>query len=668
MPDDKPNTTIPRLDWIENKWRRFRTARQEYDLQIERDWPAIVPEALKKWAGGSGIQSPDLEWASAEFVKIRTMNPTKIDAVSQEKGPVAEREVEEKRIWIAASWAKQNKNRQLDKAAFQSMVDYGISAERKLWVAPEEPDEEDKDFYGDEKDADKRKKMRGDWLRQPERQHPFSTAPVNPVEVMFWPPDPRAFTEVWQKSEVSLPDAYDGIRNDKGEYPSLDAEERLTWLSASEPSPEYGGTASDAGGQVIQYCVHEWKDRKTKQWKQCEYVQGGQSEYEKVKERVIPFGRSSYFFTPSGEERPRSRDPHLRFRGVMYRLYVLYNDVNFIESVLAALALKKISDQDVYLNVATASPEALAWFESIGGQYEGAGANRRVKLERPNKETNEVMFAPGKLEVWPNDDTLEKMERSLDRRWRDIQKHLPNQILTGSDPQTAREATGTAWVGMRQAAALPVGADLGERDSTIREMLEAELQALQYWGKRAPTGRSLEWPVTTTGDEPLLKDRPDPGREIVMTPEKAARRASITVFTKHEWKDEESNREDRAMIKMARGATTPPQFIREMGYPDAQKQLEELAKYKFAADLALLNAPAKKLMLMQAWTALTKVNLPALMALGETPEQQTSGGSLPQSTNGNAPLPQEREPTIKMPESGGPGGGSGPMAGVGGLG
>ena len=63
-------------------------------------------------------------------------------------------------------------------------------------------------------------------------------------------------------------------------------------------------------------------------------------------------------------------------------------------------------------------------------------------------------------EEWEDEGwTLEKMERSLERRWRDIQKHLPNQILTGSDPQTAREATGTAWVGMRQAAALPVGDD-----------------------------------------------------------------------------------------------------------------------------------------------------------------------------------------------------------------
>ena len=229
---------LNRLRWVEEKWRQFKLARAEYDEQIRRNAAPVLPESLRKWGEESarGVQSPMLEWISGISAEIRMLNPTKIDVVTLEKGPEAKRDAEKLRIRLAGSWQRQNANRQLDQAAFQAMGDHGLVWERKLWKQPGEPDEK---YYGGEKDAGKRDKRRRDWFVDEEREFEFETVTVNADEVSCWPPDPERFTEVWHSCEVSLPDAYDQIQNDKGERPALDDEERLGWLASAAGPPGF---------------------------------------------------------------------------------------------------------------------------------------------------------------------------------------------------------------------------------------------------------------------------------------------------------------------------------------------------------------------------------------------------------------------------------------------
>ena len=156
-----------------------------------------------------------------------------------------------------------------------------------------------------------------------------------------------------------------------------------------------------------------------------------------------PLGRSMYFFIASGDERIDETDPHLRYRPRLYALLVDIQQYNYLATLIAALAHKKVSDEDVYVDVGRLNPEALAALEEWG-LIEGVGAQRRFVFRRPDPGSGEMAVSPP-LEKWPND--LEPHLMLLLQETKEaMQRHLPNRFLTGSAFSEVKEATGTVRV------------------------------------------------------------------------------------------------------------------------------------------------------------------------------------------------------------------------------
>src|SRR3990167_3435837 len=236
----------------ERWWRELDTLQGWTDFVLARGttWPDLLhrsgsielPPELRPYVTKLGVQSPDLEWALGEFVKIDTLNPTKFDAFSLEEGPEAEKDVEKLRIWRAASWMRQNKDGQLDAAAYEAMNSLGVAVERTIWEMPKEPKPSERN-EGEDDDAynERSTKERGDYFKEIEGEgHPFRTISVNPINVRWDPLDDP--TRVLQQSRVRVTDAYD-LTDKTGRHVTLDELGKVAFLGPDEPLPEYVTTA-----------------------------------------------------------------------------------------------------------------------------------------------------------------------------------------------------------------------------------------------------------------------------------------------------------------------------------------------------------------------------------------------------------------------------------------
>ena len=482
---------------------------------------------------------------------------------------------------------------------------------------------------------------------------------------MRWDPldDP---TRVLQQSRVRVTDAYD-LTDKTGRHVTLDELGKIAFLGPDEPLPEYITTA-EAGERYVTYFRCEYKDPKTKAWKYAEWVRGDgepRDDWQSLREGDIPFGRSSYFFTPSGDERKLETNPHLRYRPRMTPLYLLVDQWNHEITYLVAFIQMITTLGVVYVKLPpNASSDAVSAFEEMGW-IEGAGAQRRLVFRRSAPGSNEWMIAPelAKIPLEVPDAEIIRLQMLKE----DIKDHMPNRFLTGMAFKETAEGTGTALIDQRQAAALPFGADLRSRDNTIRDMGYAELACIRTWDKDVPEKSLKPYRVVTTGQEPDARGDPDPGKEVVITAETARRRFVLGVMTKGVTASERYQEQAAAYADYERRTITFEQLLKRLDHPDTKKQQNELDKELIREITEPAYEQIVKASFFVAFSSLGDIDLsiiaPELLGSGGASAQpaQRNGGS-----NGAAPNngPVQRPAITPAPVEGPQGGSGAGMAGM----
>lgn len=649
------------LGYCTNLFREFRTFRNQTDELIRRRYPVSVPVDLEYYVQGSPMQSVDLEVAVNEFTAVHQMNPTKIEYISLDRGVRAQADVDDMRIWGAASWLRQNDGRRLDKARSQSMVRYGVSVRRKHWRQVPEPeyDEMPDDMAGAVEWAEKTLGVRDRYFRGL-GDHPFSSTPVSPLEMSWFPLDKPEI--VFQDSLIPYIEAR-RLQNGKGEYVTFDKAGAIHFVGDPEPLPEYGGQSSSVGQRKsCHFVVRDYLDKKSGQWRTSElvYPDGGDlfKDGETLTEYVNPFGRSQYFVTPSGEEQLMEWDPHLRYRA---KIYALCNDVidwNTLMTLLMGLVNLKLTDERLVLNIAGVRPEMVSQLEEMG-LIEGTGA-KRWWTWRPSKPgTGEVSVVPGKLEAWPGDFEAHLL-KLIDLTEESMRRHMPNRFLLGQAQELMKGTTATLGALAIQAARLPFGGDLTNADLDTKEDLKAEEAAICFWEKDVPEGAGKKYYLRTTGDEPVMSNPRQPGEEVYIDYEKISRPHLIFATTAGETQQEQAQDKADAYNDYKERTIDKSQLLKRLGHDDPERQLELLEQRR----LEELYEPEYEQIEMAAvrtkLSALSGMNL-ARMA-GAAGAQ--NGAGLSQADAGETVQPVGGQPTVRLPPVASPSGGASPMAGT----
>lgn len=599
-------------------WEEFRARRREQDDVLRRRQQIQLRPELYEFGKDISIQSPDLEAALQEYVATRRLNPTKIDAICLEEGVQAQADVEDCRIWLAASYNRQNEGRKLDSARFEAMCRYGLAVERKLWRMPEEGE------YSE--DPEEALREREEWFKG-RNEHAFKTIPVNPLEVSFMPlsVEPEV---VIQESEIPFLEAYEKIRDAQGRRPTLDAYGKLGWMAESEP---VAGEGSGWDRVKLRWIRREARDPKTGQWYGCEYVyraDGSIDDAELIREDVIPGGRSSYFITPAGTELASERSAHLRYRSRLYPLATLVAELNQCMTEMMAFSRMSTSLGFMYMELPPNLNPAIVQVLEEMGMLEGEGSKRRMVFRLPDPASGEIMFLP-RLEVMPL-----RLDQAFLRRLEYLQEAIPqykeNRFLTGKAFEETREGAATSLLDQHQAAGLPVGDDLANSDATIRRMLEFERQCILYWDEGVEPKALKPYPLVTTGEEPLLTGGPEAGQTVTVTAQKLRRKMQLRVVTKGVTQGEQFAQEQRAFNLHMRGVMTDAQLIREIGYDDTDKQMRELNRDRLRRQYLPRYQELEKIGIDTLFLAITGMRPPAGPAgQGQPVQGQPSSPGIP---------------------------------------
>ena len=646
--NDKLGLLKRQIDQVEGAFKDFRTYRQSWDQLIVRRATIKLEDAISKYSDGIDIQSPILEEDRGAHIKVLALDGPKIDCTSLEKGQDAEGDVEDIRLWTAASLHKQNLGQWVSNVVSQGQVQYGVAIIRKTWHMPTEPADEELPGYEGGEDywesrLPEKTKARMAYFKGMKQEH-FLLQQVSPYEMSWFPLDKPEV--IIQSSDIPYVEALN-LQNDKGEYVDIDALGKVNFVGKSQPEPEWGNdTLYD---KKVSFIVRDMKDKQTGKWRVTEYLcpsGGSMDDATVLKEYDNPLGRSMYFIVPSGDEVLTESDPHLRYRPLLYSEYVLVQEYNYLKTLIASLARKKISDEDVYVDASKLTPEALAAMEE-SGIIEGVGAQRRLVFKRPAPGSGDIMVAPT-LQRWPND-----VEEHLMLVFEDTKQNLamvrPNRFLMGQAYQETKEGTGAAVLDQHQAAALPYGPYLIKQEQFWKEQAEAEHAAIMYWDSASPTGTMKPYYATATPDLPLLRGSPDAGHNTFINAEKLQRNFVITVSIKNETQQEKLLNDQMAYGDFAQGTITEEQRLRRLGHDDPQGQLERLQEERWEKQYQ----PRFDQIAMQGietlFSALTYLNLtqmaggPPMMPTGQPGGEQMGGGQVgPTARPSITPSPIER--------------------------
>lgn len=589
----------------------FKSTRDYWDSLIRRRAKVKLEASLAAYADDIDIQSSALEFKLGQLVDILTLNPTKIDLVCLEPQKHAKDDVEDCRI-VAGSWWRQiNDGRVIDTRRAEAMMRYGVSVERSFATLPDDEDD-----------------------------MPFRLEVVNPLECCWLPlADPDI---VIQESELNFVEANE-LRNDEGNWLTLDAAGKCVFLGDARPVFDNSRHPQTKRIRVVTRAMKDLDsvdDDGKAIWYVSEYVYTAGTEPTATGALMsscgCPLPNGPYFIIPSAAQRGLETDPHLRFRPRMYPLYVLYQQLNYELTRLAALALKFESDYHVYIDLSSLNPQQQTLVDQLF-PTEGEGSQRYLVFPTPNPGSGEIPMLPH-IERYPAD-LSEALTLSIQYCKEEIEAVSPNRFLIGNPSRTEiSEGTGTAIINMQQAAGLAPSNDLAQSDAGTARIIRSWFDAIVFWDREVIEGEYAKaitkYRAVATGDEPLTKGSKEAGTEVFVDAEKASRKFQINVLTKNQTQAEEMQEALMAFQDSAQGVITDEQKIAARGYDDPRKQMELLEADKQRKALE----PQKMQLINQAnvvlFIALTGLDIAALM-----------GAPVPQPPQSPAPQDQSPEST-----------------------
>lgn len=645
-------------------WQEFRTKRRDdWDQLIRRRAPQTLnPEAAQFLASTNtnvDIQSPDLEKDLHDRVSILLSNSQKIDAISLDSGTKAKEDVEEMRIVAAGSWMDQNDGFVLSRPLYENMVRYGVAVARKRAEMPDEPDDLSKD-------PKKGLKEREDYYVDSQEKC-FDGDFISPLEVAWFPvcSEPSI---VIRESIVPYVEMRE-LKNGEGKPLRMNKDGGIFW-GEGIGSVEVG--SGEWSGKFVN--LIERAMRNDDGWDITKWVRGdkqGIDESKQLEEESSPFKHCPYFIAPGGDELTTETNPHLRYRPMIYPLLVDVQELNALVTLLVMTAVWHIQNP-FYVRLDRMDAAQMSAIEGIAaaglGVIQGAGAERAFVWRSPEAGSGEIITAPA-LEAMPNANLPEAFMTRIQQVQVNIQEHKANRYLVGEAFKETDDQPATSTLNQAEAAATPFGTYLTNGDKFTKDWLGAEFEAKASWQELMPKGVDKPFPYRTRGDEPVASGGKDSGEVITMTRRHLDRYSKklviLTVTTRNETTAERAMREQLADVAKEKGALTREQWLKQRGFDNPQKQLEELWK----ADMEMISDQQFTGTLMQEYTkvfqALTGLNSTLTGPAGTAEGQEQTGAVEPQPGAASAPTPSPQPGVMngRAPLVEGPTGGTSP-AGV----
>jgi hypothetical protein len=642
--EDKLEDTKAQLAELEPLFNDFWDRRAEWQQLFRVRRPTRLESNLEAYADGIDIQSPVLAYDRKIHMTFKMQNPTKIDAAPMEEGKDAQKAAEKQRIYYASLWNTMDGGHKIRGPWSQNTTDSGVFFARLHYRMPMEPKEdelerrigemrgedEDDETY-EAKKLDRSAKARSAYFAEDEDSK-FWLTPIGIGELCFSPLiDP---TLVIQKSEINYIEAKKIQRSKKlgGGKLVLDEMGKIAWLGEYHAPEGRAGDDTTQADKKFTYIVKDYQDPESKQWYTCEYIcESGQIDNaEKVYEDVNPLGRSCYFIVASGDEVPQETDPHLRFMPTMWAELQLTGLINYLTTKIAAISMRETTD-DIYIDISKLTPDARQMMEQAGAVTEGAGAGMRLVFKRPDPNSNELPLYPGKLENFPHR-VSEHLMMVMQAAKEDLQAVRPNEAVQGRYLNARESETATMGLQNVQSSSALWGPDLVKFDDFIADVMDAVRNAILFWDKGAGPGTQKEYPVVTTGNEPVMKGTVEPGTAYVLTANDFKTKVDVRVMTKHEGQAERIQNEQQSMMKFDRGEITWLQHLENLGNDDPIRTAKELELDRIRKQREPRADQLRQVAIDEYVTLKTRINVsllqggPPMPQGGEQPQQQGNGG------------------------------------------
>lgn len=651
MTDKKLETLKRQHEHIFNSqgWQDFRTYRRDHwDPLIRRRSPQTLSPTAASFLQATNaqvdIQSPDLEKDLHDRVAVLLSNTVKVDAYSLDQAPKAKDDVEDVRISLAGSLAKQNNGFELSRHIYESMVRYGAACVRKTWHEPDEPDDTKlTDYMPKGAKSDQAKLKARERYFEEQEADCFSWVPVSMMEVAWFPlRKPEVY---FQESVVAYEEAKE-LRDRDGRKLRLTQENKAVFMDEGGEEENEG----DWQGKKIHVIVRAMLDKESGKWQVTEWVREASQRVEEsaqMDEYTCPFKHSPFFHIAGGDELVTENNPHLRYRPMLYPLIVDMQELNALVTLLVMTTVWHLQNP-FYVAWERVSPEqwsAIDGLEMQGlGVIEGSGAQRKFLFRMPEPNSGEIATAP-RLEAMPNKDLPDAFMLRIQQVQANIEYHRSNRYLTGEAFASTTEQPATSTLNQAEAAATPFGPYHTKADRFWEEWLRAELDAIICWDEMSETGKP--YPYRTRGNEPVTREPRDAGEMVVLTADKARRPLTITALTRNETQAERAMNDQLADIAYEKGAIEEEEWHRRRGAEDPRKRMEALWKDRQNRQAEGLFQPVIDESLRTLFLALTGLNtlkapgaasqmpqLPAGQPGMGAPTQQPGLGVM----NGTAPL------------------------------
>lgn len=581
-------------DRIHNRWVQstFYTSRETWDSVDNRAYKIPLDDFLETYRAGINILTPFIEKARDQHVMTMTLDSPRLDVIPLETNEDGKKKAESARIWHASVIREQDEGLRITKPVSQSLVQYGVAIVREDWEAPREPDEGyyrgklGDDYYdpasddGNEERTKKRTKAREDYYHEKAKHKPFSKVVVSPFEMCWDSLDDPGL--IFQRSVIPYSDAKDRLRTLNGKKLRISELGKIVLLGDEEPDPEdRSSNVQSADDKQIEVIRKAYKDPESGKWYCCEYVciEGAAwTEAEKLNEYPCPLGRAPYLIVESAGGDKLSNDPHLRYRPMMYPLYVLGAELNFYRTMMAVIGRMKMDGRLVYLDTTKATDAQLAALEQPGVMVDGTGASQPVVWKKIDAAGTEVVALPGSMQAWPWN-SIEELQMLIETTDRDFWNEMPKRNLAAQYGEAKEPETLGQQIDDRQALAIPYSNELQGVAVMWEQACEAERCAIIEWDQESEPGAQRLYATRTTGKEPVLKNPVDAGREIEISAETLKVDYDIVVVINNETQAERIQKDlaaDDAYLN--KKALTREQWLERRGFENPLQQIKELEK------------------------------------------------------------------------------------------
>lgn len=580
----------------------FYEHRNSWTDILNRRYTFKLDSFLEEHRQGIDIQLPSVEEDRDQHVQIMTLDEPRFDCTSLENSEDAKDDVEDARIWHAASAMRQNEGGKLLKAQAQALVQIGVAVDRKDWNMIKEPGE---DYYESrhlEADDDEgRLGAREEYYRECD-QEVFTTVSVDARECC-WAPLAN-HTRFWQRFVVPYSEGKHTLKSLDGKSVGVNELGHLVLLGDRRPADVDAYEKNLVEQKQIEVLICDEQDPESGEWWCYEYIcWEGEENWEnaqKLNEYRNPLGMSRFYVTERGDAPALETNPHLRFRPILYSEYVLASELAYLQTVFAVFSRMQLDNRLIYVDANSLTTEAATALGFDLMTTNNAGAQTYVAKEVSTGSGVIAVLPEMKAYPWP---TPEALQFQIEQKQIAFQMVRPNRFLTAKYGD-AREpdSTATQYLDQKQAAALPYSSHLSMIAATWKKMAQGEENAIIFWedeGVKAVKGadnsyeedddepktkaqkrrKSKQYRVVTTSDEPLLTSPVDAGREVVVTADTFRRRKTITVQIKNETQAERMQNDlaadDAYLVKHA---LTEEQWLKARGFADPRKQLKDREK------------------------------------------------------------------------------------------